>query len=364
MALVILVGLMSRSAAALTPAEGVMRRQLIADAEKAHNAGDHARALSLAQRASALEATPSLHYFIAREEEETGALADGYGTAQQCELEAQHDPQLRGRDEILKKCREIESRLKERVGYVVVDVKDRPTGLRVKLSGQDLNEAALGIPYVITPGTVVVEATAPAHSPYRIEIAVPEGKTVNVSVTLAPQVPEAVATNSCPAGQRRRSAGSLRRGLVRGWNGSDSRQPTLLLAWSDLANRRGEVHRRGAVSERDTRRGGRLRIAGRADTSCDDISLRRSGQRPKRRAEHFGRSDYLGRHGRRRADRQCGHLVHGRLGRRRVHKLQQRLHSDRNQQPRGPRSSARSGRRYIRSGWHLSDCRRGDLLLL
>jgi hypothetical protein len=200
--LVVLGAFMSRRAAALTPAEGVARRQLIADAEKAHNSGDHAQALSLAQRASALEATPSLHYFIAREEEETGAFADGYGTAQQCELEAQHDLQLRGRDEILKKCREIEGRLKDRVGYVVVDVKDRPTGLHVKLSGQDLNEAALGIPYVITPGTIVVEATAPAHSPYRLEISVPEGKTVNVSVTLAPKPPGTASAGACPTGQR------------------------------------------------------------------------------------------------------------------------------------------------------------------
>lgn len=184
---VVLVGaVVPQRALALTPAEWAIRNQLIADAKAAHTAGDHAKALSLALKALALEATPSLHYFVAREEEETGSLADGFATAQQCGSEAEHDTTLHNRDEILKGCNQIEGRLKDRVGYVLVDVKDRPEGLHVKLSGQELNQAALGIPYVVTPGMMVVEATAPERSPYRTEVAVPRGKTVTVSVTLVP----------------------------------------------------------------------------------------------------------------------------------------------------------------------------------
>jgi hypothetical protein len=187
LAALVLVGAVApRRALALTPAEWTIRNQLITDAKAAHTAGDHTKALSLALKALALEATPSLHYFVAREEEETGALADGFATAQQCGSEAEHDTTLHNRDEILKGCNEIENRLKGRVAYVVVEAKDRPEGLRVKLSGQDLNGAALGIPYVVTPGTVVVEATAPGRSPYRLEVAVPKGKTINVAVTLEP----------------------------------------------------------------------------------------------------------------------------------------------------------------------------------
>jgi hypothetical protein len=187
-ALIVLGVIAPPEAVALTPGEWAIRNQLISDAKTAHANGDHAKALSLALRALALEATPSLHYFIAREEEETGSLADSYATAQQCGFEAERDTTLRSRDEILKGCHEIESRLKERIGYVVVDAKDRPAGLRVSLSGQELNEAALGSPYVVTPGTIVVEATAPGHSPYRLAVDVPVGKTINVSVTLMPTV--------------------------------------------------------------------------------------------------------------------------------------------------------------------------------
>lgn len=193
---------MTPRAWATTPAEAAARRQLIEEAEAAHAAGDHAKALTLAQKALVLEATTSLRYFIAREEDETGALADAYATAQQCKLEAQRDLRLRNREQILASCQAIEDKLKERVGYVVVMAPNPPEGLKVRLSGQNLNEAMLGIPYVITPGTITVEATAPGHFPYRLEISVSEGKTVNVSVTLAPQPPTTTPGSSCPVGQR------------------------------------------------------------------------------------------------------------------------------------------------------------------
>ncbi|MES1208105.1 MAG: hypothetical protein ABUS79_19395 [Pseudomonadota bacterium] len=196
------------AARALSPTEWKTRRLLIEEMEAAHGANDHAKALSLAQRAAALEMTPSLRFFIAREQDETGAMADAYSNAAQCALEAERDAKLRKRDEIRQACREIEQRLKDRVGHIVVDVPNAPQGLKITLSGQELNQAALGIPYVITPGTTTVEASAPNYSPYRLEISVPEGKTINVSVTLAPTSPRgAAADQPCPAGQQRGSKG-------------------------------------------------------------------------------------------------------------------------------------------------------------
>jgi hypothetical protein len=182
----------SPSAWALTPGEGTVRRQLIHDAQKAHDTGDHGKALSLAQKALALESSASLLFLIAQEEEETGDLGDSYATAQQCRIEAERDLRLRSRHAIIDSCQEIEGRLKNQIGHVVVDLKDRPPGLRLAISGQELNEAALGVPYPITPGTVVVDATAPDRIPFRAEVQVGKGETKDVSLTLAPKLVEAV----------------------------------------------------------------------------------------------------------------------------------------------------------------------------
>jgi hypothetical protein len=144
-----------------------------------------------------LEASPSLRFFISREQEETGSLADAFANAAQCRMDAEHDTRLHNRDSILAGCQEIERRLKERIGHIIVTLTDKPVGLRITLSGQTLNEAALGVPYIVNPGTIVVEATAPGYAPYRSELSVPQNKTVEVSIALKTQA----ASNPCPPGQ-------------------------------------------------------------------------------------------------------------------------------------------------------------------
>lgn len=201
--------LLSRgSALALSPAEYSTRRQLIEQAKAAHKAGDHPKALQLAEQAGGLQMTTSLRFFIAQEQEETGALADAYGNAQNCAREAELDTKLRDRALLIRDCRAIETRLKGRVSHLVVSVPTRPPGLKVTLLGKELNYAALDVEFPVTPGSITVEATAPNHTPYRLEISVPEGKTINISVTLAPLPQEKVAAvEGCPAGQHRALGG-------------------------------------------------------------------------------------------------------------------------------------------------------------
>ncbi len=205
--------LLSRgSALALSPAEYSTRRQLIEQAKAAHKAGDHPKALQLAEQAGGLQMTTSLRFFIAQEQEETGALADAYGNAQNCAREAELDTKLRDRALLIRDCRAIETRLKGRVSHLVVSVPSRPPGLKVTLLGKELNYAALDVEFPVTPGSITVEATAPNHTPYRLEISVPEGKTINITVSLAPvqaQATEKVAAagEGCPAGQHRALGG-------------------------------------------------------------------------------------------------------------------------------------------------------------
>jgi len=179
------------------------RQQLVERAQAAHASGAHADALGLAQRAAQIRKTPTLLLFIAEEQEELAQYAEAYAYAQQCAREAELDPEAKLRDKAIERCRSVAERLKGKISYVVVNAPNPPTGLSIRLSGQQLNQAAIGVPYVITPGKVSVDATAPGHVPYRLEIDVPEAKTVNVTVSLAPEATPA----TCPPNQRPDGAG-------------------------------------------------------------------------------------------------------------------------------------------------------------
>jgi len=216
------------------PGEEMARQQLIERAQAAHQSGAHADALGLAQRAAQIRKTPTLLLFIAQEQEELGQYADAYAYAQQCAREAELDPEAKLRDKAIERCRSLASGLKGRISYVVVNAPNPPAGLSIRLSGQQLNQAAIGVPYVITPGKVSVEATAPGRVPYRLEIDVPEAKTVNVTVSLAP---EATPT-PCPANQRPDGAGrcvndSCRPGMLPAAEGASCCWPGQ--AWDEAA---------------------------------------------------------------------------------------------------------------------------------
>jgi hypothetical protein len=163
------------------------RRDLLVQAQVAHDAGDHARALDLATRAGQIQMTPSVRMFIAQEQAAIGHLADALGGADLCVREAERDATLRNRDAIIAQCRGLIASLQPRVARVVVRVPSPPPdGLRVTVAGGTLNEAFYGVPYVVTPGTVRVEATAPGQAAFARDVAVSVGGVAEVSVALAP----------------------------------------------------------------------------------------------------------------------------------------------------------------------------------
>ena len=188
----------------LSPADSVARQKLIDDATAAHKAGDHARALELGQKAGALQMTPAVRYFIAQEQEETGALVEAFAGAQRCAREASLDPSVAPaqRELLVSRCQDMQTRLRARVAHIVVRANQVPQGLTVKLSGQTLNRAAIGIPYLVQPGRILVEALAPGFHPYQLDITVSEGQTINVTLQLTPVTSGPVAGAGCPPGQR------------------------------------------------------------------------------------------------------------------------------------------------------------------
>jgi len=144
-----------------------------------------------------------LRLFIAEEQEEVKQLAEAFQNAQQCAREAKLDADTKLRDKVIERCNRLEARLKPKVSWVVVDAPKAPAGMTVNVSGRQLNHASIGWPYVITPGKVTVEATAPGHTPYRLEIEVPEAQQVRVTISLAPEA----SAGGCPPNLHRDGSG-------------------------------------------------------------------------------------------------------------------------------------------------------------
>lgn len=171
------------------------RRELIAQAEQAAGAGDHARALDLAGRAAALRPSPSLTWLLAREHRALDHFVEALDHARACVRAAEADASLRNRDTIRHACEAIQASVEPRVGRVEVAVASaRPEGLVVRLDGRELLPALYGVPVPVDPGPHVVEAAAPGHLPLRREEAVAEASSLRVEVSLEREpVPVAVA---------------------------------------------------------------------------------------------------------------------------------------------------------------------------
>jgi hypothetical protein len=190
-----------RFAEAQSDRELATRQELIVQASDLADQGKHADALLLAKRAAAIKTTPSLRLFLAHEESALGLLADAYGNGRQCAVEAEADLRLNDRDRILSACKAIEETLRVRVARVTVKLAGRaPPDVHVTISGEDLNPALVGAPYIVSPGKLTVAVTAPGYAPYRADVEVSEGGSTEVDVQLArEQRPEP----SCGAGMER-----------------------------------------------------------------------------------------------------------------------------------------------------------------
>jgi hypothetical protein len=170
-----------------TQRELATRRYLIEQATAERAAGRHAQALVLAQRAGAVLMTPSVQLFIAQEMDATGDPAGALGLADQCVRDLGRDPTVARRAALLQTCRDLAREARARVGYLVVDVPSpAPDGLGVTVQGAALAPALLGVPNVVSPGSVVVEASAPGRQPFAATRGVAIGATVHVEVALAP----------------------------------------------------------------------------------------------------------------------------------------------------------------------------------
>jgi len=140
-----------------------LRRDLIAQAEQAREAGDHARSAELAQRAAALRMTPSLALLLAQEHEQLGHLVVALDHARRCTADATSDTALRNRDRLLGICRELTEVLSRRVGRITVRVPSELARATVRVGERELPSAAWGVAVPVDPGEVVVRVSDEAR---------------------------------------------------------------------------------------------------------------------------------------------------------------------------------------------------------
>ncbi len=172
-----------------TPAETENRQNLLEEAQKARDADDHARALSLASRAGHIRMTPSVRLFIAEEQSAVGQLANSMNNAELCAREATDDKALKNREKIVSACKSLVAKLQKSAARLLVLMPDPvPPRSQVMVNGHLLPEALYGKPYLLSPGNVRVEANAPGRAPFNRELAVAPGEEGTVTVLLPAEV--------------------------------------------------------------------------------------------------------------------------------------------------------------------------------
>jgi len=170
-----------------------LRRDLVAQAESAREAGDHARALDLATRAAQLRATPSLGLMIAQEHEQLGHIADALDHARRCASDASRDGSLRNRERITRNCRELAAALATQVARVTVRVPPADDGASVRIGTQSIPPAGWGVPIPVDPGDVTVRASHADGRTFEQTIRIARGGSVAIEVALAMAAPTRVA---------------------------------------------------------------------------------------------------------------------------------------------------------------------------
>jgi hypothetical protein len=165
------------------------RRELIAQATRASDHDDHARAVELLDRAAQVRMSTSLRQFLADALVHTRAWLRAYVEAVQCQREANADASLAYRREILRDCARAEARARPHLGQLVVNTPADVAALRVSAGGAEVPRAFWSVQYPVSAGTVMVEATTDDGRIFRTEVTVPEGQERAVTITLPPPPP-------------------------------------------------------------------------------------------------------------------------------------------------------------------------------
>lgn len=160
------------------------------EAQKKYEAKDYAGALELARGALEVTGSPNARLYVARSLRELGKNAEAYDemsiTLRETTERAQSEPKyVPTRDAAAAEL----ALLGRKVGRVIIAVADPPPGTRVEMNGTRIEEARLGQPIAVEPGSLRVRATAEGQVPIErnIEIAAGEVRTLALAFGAAAQ---------------------------------------------------------------------------------------------------------------------------------------------------------------------------------
>lgn len=184
----------SRVALAQTPADEARRGRLLDEATTAVHAGDHARAVQLAEEAATIRVTPSHHLLLAEEHEtlsrdagQHGHLLNALDHARRCAEGARQNLSLRDRARVLARCDALVSGLVARTARLRLALPlPVPEGLVVDIDQLPVERARWGEPYETLPGVVEVDVAAPGYVPFQQNVTLAAGAEVTLEVTLTP----------------------------------------------------------------------------------------------------------------------------------------------------------------------------------
>ncbi len=152
------------------PSEAALatRREVLDQASAAARAGDHLRAIELAERAARISMALSVRMFLAEEHAAIDDHAAAYGAASACLSDAARDTSTANRSAIADRCRLIAANARRHlIALTVLPPTPTPAGFTVRVNGQLVPDELLGLPYFVNPGRIAVDASAPGYVSFR-----------------------------------------------------------------------------------------------------------------------------------------------------------------------------------------------------
>lgn len=135
------------------------RRRLLEDARRAQDAGDYLRALDLAQRAAAIEMSPALRWFMARQLRGLRRYNEALQQTDQCMRDLSRDP---GSARTLEGCRQFSGEI--RTGYSRLQFRFSrrpPDGMRLRANNIEVPRDQWDSEWYVDSGTVHVVCELP-----------------------------------------------------------------------------------------------------------------------------------------------------------------------------------------------------------
>lgn len=173
-------------ARAQTPPSAVAARALLIEqAEQAREREDHGEALALAVRAGRIEMTASLRMFIAEEQLATRSFAAALASSVLCLRDAGRDPQLRNRDAILTRCREVNQRARGSVALLTLQAP-ASGALTALLDDAPVPAELFDAPQPLDPGAHRLVVRAEGREDHEESFTVREGESRTLALTPGP----------------------------------------------------------------------------------------------------------------------------------------------------------------------------------